>query len=183
MSLCLFFFFPKQSDCIQWFLRKASHFLRRYQASPGLIVLSFQQWPPLPDQQAPQRFSELCVHLEKLPSGFCFLQGRILIWDEWEGSSAPRAWPKGRINCVLQSSLSGYSQGGPKRGQDVAPSSADSAALWVFILFPCHPGFMRAEAHEINWFLLSLPGPSLEGKENCKSWCFFLPFSCLFYDS
>lgn len=36
-------FFPlktKQSGCVQWPLRKASHFLRRYQASPGIVSIS-----------------------------------------------------------------------------------------------------------------------------------------------
>lgn len=36
-------FFPlktKQSGCVQWPLRKASHFLRRYQACPGIVSIS-----------------------------------------------------------------------------------------------------------------------------------------------
>ena len=54
--LCLF---PplktEQSSWVWWPLRKTSHFLRGYQASPG-IVSGFQQWPPLPDQHRSRSF-------------------------------------------------------------------------------------------------------------------------------
>lgn len=67
----------KQRVCVQWSLRKASHFLRRYQAGPCFIVPSSQQWPPLPDQALEP--VSLCGAGRSYQSGFSTFTGRIYL--------------------------------------------------------------------------------------------------------
>ncbi|KAK7801301.1 hypothetical protein U0070_008053, partial [Myodes glareolus] len=66
-----------QSHWIPWSLRKTSHFLRRYQASPDLIVLGFQLWPPLPDKCQSRSLSG---RLEKPSEQFLLFAQMQLRW-------------------------------------------------------------------------------------------------------
>jgi len=106
LFFCVFFFFlvvvvfssSRQSHWFQWSLRKASHFLRRYQVLPDLIVLGFQLWPPLPDKY--QSWSLRAWR--DCQSCFCFSHSKLLVCGR-EKNSAPEAWPEGSTSCLPQS--------------------------------------------------------------------------------
>lgn len=103
---------------------------------------------------------------QKLPEWFLYFHRADL-----SGPRGKRLLPQGhgpKAELTARSLGSQDAAGVGPRGQDVARTSADASALWVFILFPHFLNFMRIEANGINIFLLSLPGPSLEGQENCK---------------
>lgn len=119
-------FFPplqtEQSSCVQWPLRKASHFLRRYRAAQA--VFPFPRWLPLPE---PRGGRSLCCagrSRQSRVSAFC----RAGFWSALPGSGlGPEAWPEGRTNARSLCSQDAARVG--PRGQDVARSSAGAAAL------------------------------------------------------
>ena len=127
----------------------------------------FPAWLPLPDQRLGQ-----CVRSawRRSQSWSLLFTGQVSqLWLQRSVFCPPGAWPQRRTNrqrLRFPQDAAEVDPGGP----DVARSPADTSTLWVPTLAQQHLSFLRREAHEINVFLLSFPGSSLKGQENCESW-------------